>query len=380
MKKVCVVTTTRAEYGYLRTLIDYFVKDKNVEFQMIVSGTHLDKRYGYTIDEIKKDGIKPTACVEIMDNDSQTGVLNTMANAISKIGKALSDLKPDIVILLGDRYETFAIASACVVLNIPIAHISGGDVTYGAYDDMFRHSITKMSNIHFTSCEEYRNRVIQLGEHPERVFNVGSLSLENLRVTNFLSEKEINEQLGINISNTLLTTFHPVTMEKNSQSEQFNEVMKALSEQDKYDVLFTRANADTGSSELNKILDEYIKKYPKKLKVVDSLGIVKYMSAMKYCRAVVGNSSSGILEAPSFKVPTINIGNRQKGRLQAKTVINCEAKKEEILKVINNLPDKESLKNFKNPYEQENTAENIYKNIIKYLKKGNFTKEFYDIV
>jgi len=379
MKKICVITSTRAEYGLLRPLMFEFKKNPNIETQIIATGTHLDKKYGYTLDEISNDGLKPDSCVEIIENDTQIGILSTMANAIKKIGEELEKLKPDMVVLLGDRYEIFAIASACVILNIPIAHISGGDVTYGAYDDMFRHSITKMSNLHFTSCEEYRNRVIQLGENPDSVFNVGSLSIENIKKLELHSKEQLNEELKIDVENTLLATFHPITMEKSTQKEQFSELLKALIEQKKYNVLFTRANADTNSSELNKILDNFVQIYPQKIKVVESLGVLRYLSAMKYCAGVIGNSSSGILEAPSFKIPTINIGNRQKGRLQANSILNCDAKQEDILKVIEKISSIDFiniLRTTQNPYEGENTASKITEEIEGFVNK---IKEFYDI-
>lgn len=382
MKKVCVITSTRAEYGLLRPLIFDIKKNSNLELQILVTGTHLDKKYGYTLAEILNDEIKPNACIEIIEDDTKTGILSTMANATKKIGEELQKLKPDIVVLLGDRYETFAIASACVILNIPIAHISGGDITYGAYDDMFRHSITKMSNLHFTSCEEYRKRVIQLGENPETVFNVGSLSFENIKNLNLLSLEQINEDLGIDIKNTILATFHPVTMENSTQKEQLQELLDALVEQKKYTVLFTKANADTDSSELNEMLDNYHIRFPKKIKVVDSLGVLRYLSVMKHCACVIGNSSSGIIETPSFKVATINIGNRQKGRIQAQSILNCESKKTDILKAIEKFSEPEFLqilKTTKNHYEGENTVKIIVQQIEIFVNKLNTLKSFYDL-
>lgn len=383
MKKVCVITSTRAEYGILRPLIFELKKNKNQELQIIATGTHLEEKYGYTLNEILNDGIKPDACIKIINGDTKTGILSTMANATKKVGKALDELKPDMVVLLGDRYEIFSIAGACVVLNIPIAHISGGEVTYGAYDDMFRHSITKMSSLHFTSCEEYRRRVIQMGEDPERVFNFGSLSFENIKNIEFLSEEQLNKELKIDVKNTILATFHPVTMETSTHTGQLKELLEALTEQKKYTVLFTRTNADTDSSKLNAILDEYQSRFPEKIKVVESLGMLRYLSVMKHCVCVIGNSSSGIIEAPSFKVATINIGNRQKGRIQAQSIINCEAQKADILKAIDKISDKEfiqKLKETKNYYEGEDTAKNIAKEIDIFVNKLNTFKPFYDIV
>lgn len=381
-KKICIITATRAEYSYLKPLIFEFKKNHDIELQIIATGTHLDEKYGYTLNEILNDDIKPNACVKIIENDTKIGILSTMANAIKKVGESIHKLSPDIVVLLGDRYEIFAIASACVILGIKIAHISGGDVTYGAYDDMFRHSITKMSNIHFTSCEEYRNRVIQLGENPETVFNVGSLSLENIKNLKLLSIEELNKNLGIDVKSTMLATFHPVTMENSTQKEQFKELLEALSEQTKYNVLFTKANADNNSCELNILLQDYQAKYPEKFKVIESLGVLRYFSVMNNCACVIGNSSSGILEAPSFNVATINIGTRQQGRIQAKSIINCTAKKQDILTAIDRISTNEFrdiLKTTKNFYEGENTVQKIALEIILFVNKLNTFKTFYDL-
>ncbi len=379
MKKICIITASRAEYGYFKPLIKRLINNPEIDFQLIASGAHLDKRYGYTITEIFNDGITPSKCIEIIDNDTPQGTLNTMANAVSKIGEALIELKPDIAVILGDRYEMLSIASACVILNIPIAHIAGGDVTYGAYDEMFRHAITKMSSIHFTSCELSRKRVIQMGEQPENVFNTGALSLENIKNTELMKKEDINKKLGIDIENTLSAVFHPVTMEREHQEYQFTEVLEALTVQNRYFVLFTRSNADTGAGALNKILDKYAAKYPDKIKIADSLGSYLYLSVMKYARGLIGNSSSGIIEAPSFHTPVINIGNRQKGRMQAKCVFNCPAEKDAVLKLIENLPSRYDLKDVKNPYEGENPSLVIMEEIIKYLNKGAVIKKFYEL-
>ena len=381
-RKICVITSTRAEYGFFKPLLSEFKSNGNVQLELIVTGTHLEAKYGYTIEEILNDKIQPSALIRIIENDTPLGILGTMANAIQRVGEELQKLAPDIIVLLGDRYETIAIASAAVVLGIPIAHISGGDVTYGAYDDIFRHCLTKMSNLHFTNCEEYRKRVIQLGEQPDTVFSVGSLSLENIKNLQLLSVSEINNCLGIDVENTLLVTFHPITMEGATQNKQFEEVLQAISEQNRYDVLFTKANADTNASELNTILEQYQKKMPKKIRVFDSLGTLKYLSVMKHCVCVLGNSSSGILEAPSFKVPTINIGTRQIGRIQANSVVNCKAEKIEILNALDMISQKKFrgiLENTVNPYENNNTARNIAEKICEYLENPIRIKKFHDL-
>ncbi len=385
MYKICVITSTRADFGILKPLIIALSKEKNVNLQVIATGTHVDKKHAYTrreIDEIKEENIEAIEYIEIIDSDTDIGILQTMANATTKIGQYLKSLQPDIVVLLGDRYEIFAVASACTILNIPIAHIGGGELTYGAFDEAFRHSITKMSALHFTSSDEYRKRVIQLGEMPESVFHVGSLSIENIENLDFYSKEELDKEFGLDISKVLLTTFHPVTKEINTQQDQLKALLDAIIEQDKYLALFTKSNADTDSSLLNEMIEAYASKYKDKIKIVPSLGIKKYMSVMRHCACVLGNSSSGILEAPSFKVPTINIGNRQKGRTQAKSVIQCSAKKNAIAKALQNLPNKANLENIVNPYAKASTKENIVRKLLIFLEKThkkNYNKEFYTI-
>ena len=382
-KKICIITTTRAEYSFFKPLIRHIKKSDKLELQIIVTGTHLEEKYGHTLDEILNDGNKPDACVKIMADDSKLGIINTMSAAVKNVGEAIDKLKPDMVLLLGDRYEAFSIASACLILGVPIAHISGGDVTYGAYDDMFRHSITKMSYLHFTSCEEYRRRVIQLGESPDRVFSVGSLSVENILKIDLLTKLEIEKYLGFPLDNVLLATFHPTTMEVNSQSEQFEQFLMAVAQQNYYKFLFTRPNADTNREELSLKLDEFSKKYPEKVKVVESLGVLRYLSAMKYSAGVIGNSSSGILESPSLKKGTINIGNRQKGRICADSVINCDAKKDDILEAIKLLSSadfQKKLLNVESPYEKENISENIVSKIEEVIYQNFKPKLFFDLV
>lgn len=381
MKKICFVTSTRADYGLIRPLIIELKKYSDVELNLIVTGTHLLPEFGNSLNEIKTDNLLPVEEISIFKGTSKNQILDTMSNAIKKTGKFLNSLKPDLVVLLGDRYEIFAVASSCVVLNIPVAHLYGGEVTRGAIDDIFRHSITKMSNIHFTSCEEYKKRVIQLGENPDTVFNYGAIGLENIKNIKLLTKKEINQKFSIDVEDTMLTTFHPVTTETDAQLNQFKNLLDAIVEQ-KYFTLFTMPNADTNSKQLEVLLKKYIKKYPEKIKLIENLGTQNYLSIMKYAKCVLGNSSSGIYEAPSFKTPTINIGSRQNGRLQAKSIINCAPQKNEILKTIQKLDDKnfnEILKTTKNLFEQKNTSKNIAKKIVEFLDKPKSAKVFYDL-
>lgn len=380
-KKICIITTNRADYGFFKPLISEIKTSDKLELEIIACGTHLEKKYGSSIEEILQDNLKPII-VKTFVSDSENGIVETIANTSKKIGEELIKTKPDMVILVGDRYETLTIAHICAILNIPIAHISGGDVTAGANDDMFRHAITKLSYLHFTACQDYQKRVIQLGEEPNRVFNVGALSLENIKRIKLLTQNEIEEILQVKLDNCLVATFHPVTMEKQSQENQLLELLKAIKIQEKYHVIFTLPNPDHGREILVEILKNFAKEFPKKIKIFESLGVLNYLSAMKYCAGVIGNSSSGIIETPSFKIATINIGSRQEGRVCADSIINCQAKFEDIilaLEKISSINFKEKLKNTINPFEQENTARKIVKIIEDKLFNPIIPKKFYDL-
>jgi len=383
MKKVCVVTTTRAEYGLLRPLLCRLRENREIKTQLLVTGAHLERAYGETVQEILKDGYSPDLCVPIIMDDSPLGILKTMGNAVQYVGEALRTLQPDLLVLLGDRYETLAIASAAVVLGLPIAHLYGGEVTSGAFDEMFRHAVTKLSYLHFTATDEYRNRVIQMGESPDRVFKVGSLGVENVLNTELLSREELERQIDFSMNNTLLATYHPVTMETGAQAEQFRELLEALREKSEYRVLFTRPNADTYRNELNTVLDEFVDKFSHRVMAIDSLGVIGYLSAMKYSAGIIGNSSSGIIEAPSMHIGVINIGNRQKGRISAESVIHCSPKKDEIIAALNRLGSteyKEKLQLVKNPYESEGTSSNIAMRIAQFFDDcASKQKTFYDL-
>ncbi len=381
--KICVITAARSEYGLLRGLISELLKRPGADVRLLVTGAHLDKDAGNTVGEIYGDGFKIAAKVPICAGDSKLGVIDTMAAAMSKAGRALAKINPDIVVILGDRYESLAIASACCVLGFPIAHIHGGELTFGAFDDAFRHAITKMSRLHFASCEAYRRRIIQMGENPKTVFNVGALGVENISRLPLLSKSEIEKATGIaDASKTLLATFHPVTTETDTQEAQMEELLCALASQDKYFSLFTYPNADTGSKKLNKMVLRYCGKYPSKFALVGSLGSLKYLSLMKYCAAVVGNSSSGIIEAPSLKRPTINIGSRQDGRIRAASVIDCSAEKGAILRALaraGSAAFAKSLLGAKSPYGGKRTAKLIADKLLSETPKITGKKIFFDI-
>lgn len=375
MRKICVVTSTRAEYGIMSRLIDKLEKDSDVNFQLIVTGTHLSEKFGKTVKEITA---KITKKIDIKI-EKEPSV--SMATAIEKFTKTFSHLNPDIVVILGDRYEIMGVAIAAMLNNIPIAHIHGGETTEGAIDEAIRHSITKMSHLHFASCEEYKKRIIQLGETPERVFNVGSLGVENINHFKLLSKEELESCLKFKFAKkNLLVTFHPVTLEKESSYKQFRELLEALDELKDTKIIFTKPNSDSGNKEIIELIDRYVKSNKNAI-AFKSMGVLKYLSAMQFVDAVVGNSSSGIMEAPSFKIATINIGDRQKGRIQAESIINCSPEKNQIIDAINKIYSKEfkeALKTVENLYYQENTAENIV-NILKKSELNDIIKKsFYN--
>lgn len=371
MRKICLVTSTRAEYGIMSRFIDELYNDSDIDFQLIATGMHLSEKFGMTKNEIR------TPIYEEIDIEIEKEPAYSYSIAVQKFNNLFKELKPDIVVILGDRYEIMAVAAACMFNNIPIAHLYGGDTTQGAIDEAIRHSITKMSHLHFTSCEEYRKRVIQLGENPDRVFNVGSLAIENMKNTRLLSKEEFEESINFKLNKrNLLVTFHPVTLEGNP-GIQFKELLDALEELADTNIIITCPNSDEGSGEIFNMIKKFEKTH-NNVKSFASLGMLRYYSAMKYVDIVVGNSSSGIYEAPSFKIPTINIGNRQKGRLQSDSVINCSPKKENILKAIEMGYNKDCSDAI-NIYEKEN----ISREIIQVLKTFNLDdilkKEFYDL-
>ena len=382
--KVCVVTGTRAEYGLLYWLMKEIQNDKDLQLQIIATGMHLSPEFGLTYKEIEKE-FKIDKKIEILlSSDTPVGISKSMGLAQISFAEAFDELKPDIVVVLGDRFEILAAASSALISRIPIAHIHGGEVTEGAVDEAFRHSITKMSHLHFTSTEEYKKRVIQLGEEPNRVFNVGAMGIENIKRLKLLSKEEFEKSIDFKLNKkNILVTFHPVTLENATAKEQFEELLSAIDELEETNIIFTKANADTDGRIINKMIDEYVNKNKDKSVAFTSLGQLRYLSALQFMDAVVGNSSSGILEAPSFKIGTINIGDRQKGRIKAKSVIDCKPKKEEIKKAFEKLYSKEfqkMLKNVKNLYEEDGYPS---KKIVEVLKKSDLKnilkKRFYDI-
>ena len=324
-RKICVVTGSRAEYGLLKPLMEEIKRDGGLKLQLIVTGMHLSPEFGLTYREVEKDGFVVDEKIEIiLSSDTPVGISKSMGLAMIGFVEAYERLRPGLIVILGDRFEIFSVASAALISRIPIAHMCGGEITEGVFDDAMRHSITKMSHLHFASTEEYRRRVIQLGESPDRVFNVGAVSLDNIKRLDFLSKKELEKELNFIFNrHNLLITFHPVTLENNTSKKQFQNLLAVLDELKDTNLIFTKANADTGGRVINKIIDEYVSKNSHKAIAFISMGQLKYLSTMKFVDAVVGNSSSGIVEAPAFKIATVNIGDMQKGRMRAEIVINC---------------------------------------------------------
>jgi GDP/UDP-N,N'-diacetylbacillosamine 2-epimerase (hydrolysing) len=358
--------------------------DRDLKLQIIATAMHLSPEFGLTYKEIEGDGFIIDSKVEmLLSSDTPTGIVKSMSLALSGLADAYSSLQPDIVIVLGDRFETFCAASTACVNRIPIAHIHGGEITQGVIDEFFRHAITKASHLHFTSTEVYRSRVIQLGEHPERVFNVGALGVENIRKLPLLSRSSLEREIDFSLGKMcILVTFHPVTLEDSTANSQFGNLLKAIDSVEGLRVIFTKANADTEGRIINKMIDEYTEKNRQKSVVFTSMGQIRYLSAMKHVNALVGNSSSGIFESPSLKTPTVNIGDRQKGRVQAESIINCGSSKDEIASGVRKALSSEFLNNMRNitnPYEKKDTSLKIKEIIKNYDLSNILKKEFYDL-
>ena len=383
MRKICVVTSTRAEYGLLYWLLKEIKADSELKLQLIVTGMHLSPEFGLTYKEIEKE-FKIDKKIEILSSShTSLDICAEMSRVYEKFAPALAELKPDILVLLGDRYEIFGVAGVASIMQIPIAHIHGGETTQGAFDEAFRHSITKMSHIHFAATNEYANRIIQLGEEPSRVFNVGGPGIENIKKLHLLSKEEFEKSIDFRLAKkNILITFHPATLENSSAREQFGEILKALYELEETNFIFTKANSDTDGDVINKMIDEYVSENSQKAVAFASLGQLRYLSAIKFVDIVLGNSSSGLLEVPSFKKATINIGDRQKGRARASSVIDVRPVKEEILAAIKRAYSKEfeqTLKDAINPYDGGNPSKKMVK-ILKEIKlEGILKKKFYDI-
>lgn len=383
-RKICVVTGTRAEYGLMYWLIKFLEEDKDVELQLIVTGMHLSPEFGLTYKEIEKAGFKINKKIEmLLSSDTAIGISKSMGLAQISFAEAYGELQPDVVVLLGDRYEIFSAASAAMISNVPIAHLHGGEATEGVVDESIRHSITKMSHLHFTATEEYKRRVIQLGEDPKRVFNVGTPGLDNVSKLKLLDRKEFEESIDFGLhKKNIIITFHPVTLENNTSSSQFEELLAAISEFKDTGFIFTKPNSDTHGRIIIELIDDFVSKHSKIACAFNSLGQVRYLSALKHVDVVLGNSSSGLTEAPSFKVPTIDIGDRQRGRIKAESVIGCKPERASIVDALQTAFSdefQEKLNSVKNPYGEGGASARI----IKILKEIDYSdilkKKFYDI-
>lgn len=385
MKKICVVTATRAEYGVLRPLIEEIRKEAYFELCLVVTGTHLSERFGYTVEEIEQDGVPIAERIPILEENCDcVGICRTMGTAGALFGEMYKRQQPDIVVVVGDRYELLPICSSAMIFGIPIAHISGGELTEGAMDDSIRHAVTKMSYLHFPGCEEYRKRIIQLGEAPERVFNYGDIGVENIRRMEYLTREELEKSLCISLKRPFASvTFHPVTLEKNSAEKQVQELIEALRNCGDINFIVTMSNADMEGDRVNELLMEASGKYGN-IFCYTSLGSRRYLSLMKYAMFVIGNSSSGIIEAPCFGIPSINIGSRQNGRLRAGSVIDCEPYAASIVGAIEKARSAEFrtyAKRVRNPYGDGETSVKIVRKLKELFEteKIGIKKHFYDI-
>lgn len=384
MRKICVITGTRAEYGLLSGLMRAINIDADLHLQVIATNMHLSPEFGLTYKEIEADGFHIDKKVEcLLSSDTSNGTAKTVGLATIGFSDAYEDLKPDLIVVLGDRYEILAAVQTALFFRIPIAHLHGGEITEGAYDDCIRHSITKMSHLHFTSTEEYRRRVIQLGEQPDRVFNVGAIGLENIKNIPLMSREELETSIGFEIGERcILVTYHPVTLENSTAEKQSLSLLNAIDSMDNCRVIFTMPNSDTNGRIIRQVIEQYVSKNSHRCVAFKSLGLKRYLSALQYVKAVVGNSSSGIIEVPNFHIPTLNIGDRQKGRIMAKSVLNCGTTTFDIKKGLDTvLSDEfqEVAKKCLNPYEGEHTIAKILEIIKDYPLGRIVQKHFYDL-
>ena len=385
MRKICFFTSTRADYGIMSRLMRKVADSSDCELQIIATNMHLSPEYGLTYKEIEADGFHINKKVEMMlSSDTRNGIVKSMGVALLGFADAIDDLKPDIAVILGDRYEMLAAAEACLIYKLPIAHIGGGDVTEGAFDDGIRHSISKLSHLHFASTEIARKRIIQMGEHPDRVFNYGGLANDNILNEPIMDKEELELSLNFKLDKEfLLVTFHPVTLEENTAARQSANLLEALESYLKcFKIIFTMPNSDSDSRVIADQINTFVQKHPEDSMAVVSLGKKRYYSALKYCAAVIGNSSSGIYEAPSFHVPSLNIGDRQKGRLRGESVVDVDATVDGIKKGLEKALSDEFrtyVKTTQSPFEKPGTLDNMYDVIVHYPLDNIIEKKFYSL-
>lgn len=383
-KRICIVTGTRAEYGLLRWVMEGIRQSPVLELQLIATGMHLSPEFGLTVEAIEADGFHVDRKVEmLLSSDTAVGVTKSMGLGMIGFADALAELRPDLMLVLGDRYEIFSAAASAMIARIPIAHLHGGETTEGAFDEAIRHSLTKMAHLHFVAAEDYRRRVIQLGEDPERVFLVGGLGIDNIRKLDLLDRPTLETALDFKLgTRNLLITFHPVTLEQGTAADQMAELLAALETLDDTHFIFTMPNADTDGRVLIRMIQDFVARHPQQAKAFTSLGQLRYLSTVAQVDAVVGNSSSGLAEVPSFKKGTINIGDRQRGRLKADSVLDCEPTRASILAALRHLetPDfKRRLANSQNPYGSGGASEAIVRTLEQTPLEGLLKKRFHDL-
>ena len=382
-RKICVVTGTRAEYGLLYWLMKEIQSTDGMELQIIATGMHLSPEFGLTYQQIEGDGFVIDKKIEmLLSSDTEVGISKSMGIGMVGFADALNDLKPDLMVVLGDRYEIFVATSAAMIAKIPVAHLHGGEATEGLIDEAIRHSITKMSQLHFTATETYRSRIIQLGEQPDHVFNVGGTGIDNIVRLQLLDRDEFQKAIDFELGEkNILVTFHPVTLENATAEDQFQSLLDVLAEEDLH-VIFTKANADTNGRVINAMIDLFVSENPDRSVCFTSMGQLRYLSALQFMDGVIGNSSSGLLEVPSFKIGTIDIGDRQRGRIKAESVIDCQPDHSSIRIAISQLISeefREKARSVINPYGAGGTAEKIVAVLKEVSLKGILKKSFYDI-
>lgn len=385
MKRIVILTATRAEYGLLAPIIKKMSKEPEIDVRVAVTGAHLSPEFGMTVKEIIEDGINIDKQIDILlSSDTPVAISKTMGLALFGFAEYFAECMPDALMVLGDRYETLAVCISALNAHVPIIHLYGGEATEGLIDEAIRNSITKLSYLHFTSTKEYRNRVIQMGESPDRVYNVGAIGVENAINSELLTKEELEKSLNCSLGEKYaILTFHPVTLENNTAEEQIMELLFAIDHFSDITFICTKANADMDGRIINECIQKWAETHDN-VYLFDSLGMRRYLSALLHAKFVIGNSSSGIIEVPSFYIPTINIGERQKGRIQAKSVINCAPKREDIIDAIEKSLSKdfyEKIKLEKNPYEGEHVSDTIVNVTKEYLlqNKLKLKKEFYNI-
>lgn len=382
-RKICIVTSTRADWGLMSGLAKTLNENENVELQIIATNMHLNPRYGMTVNEIIDDGLTISECVEMKaKSDSQVDTAIATAKCLSGTAKALSRLKPDILVILGDRYEMLAVATAATIMRVPIAHIAGGEISEGAFDDNIRHALTKLSTLHFTATDAYRNRVISMGEDPKKVFNTGSLGVYNILRQPIIQKKELEESIGLDITpGTLLVTFHPATMDRAPVEERIDALLEALDGFTASHLIFTYPNNDPDGEVIIRRIEEYVAANPGRAVAIPSLGRKRYLSALHFVAAVVGNSSSGIVEVPTLRIPTVDIGIRQQGRIAATSVIHCGDEADEIHQAISyalSPTGKRMALETDNPYARRDTVARIADTLINIRPEELAAKRFVD--